>query len=139
MAINEKVCFAYKFRARFGAGFGSSRLQDKDSLMAMACQGAREEPEARPGGPGDLKIAWGGSSLGLLPLLDSPGLPSGSSWAPWQSIKLILLLTVLLKALSTVQKAKEVPAEPPMTMLANSAPSESTGSSEPQKAQIEPL
>ena len=34
-----------------------SRLQDKDSLMD--CQGALEEPEGRPGGPGNLKTARG--------------------------------------------------------------------------------
>ena len=63
-----------------------SGLQDMDSLMD--CQGAQEEPERRPGGLGrglggdPLPAVWRSSGL--------PGLPSGSSWAPWQPIKISL-------------------------------------------------
>ena len=71
----------------------------------MDCQGAEEEPEGRPGGPGVLETARGGLGLGLghdlgpglglglgsplalLPLT-GPDLPSGASWGTWQSIKL---------------------------------------------------
>ena len=60
----------------------------KDSLLD--CQGAQDEQEGRPGGQGDLKTARGITpSFGLL-LPGPPGLPSGSSWASLQSIKLSL-------------------------------------------------
>ena len=43
----------------------------------MDCQGAQDEPEGRPGGPGDLKkqLGWV-PPLALLPLPGPPGLPS---------------------------------------------------------------
>ena len=44
----------------------------------MDCQGAQQEPEGRPEGPGDLKLA-GGSPLALLHLPAPPGLSYGSS------------------------------------------------------------
>ena len=54
----------------------------------MDCQGVQEEPEGRPGGPGDLETARGGSplfypSLVLLAfLLAIPGLPGNPSSYP---------------------------------------------------------
>ena len=44
----------------------------------MDSQGAQEEPEGRPGGPGDLEKARG-APLALVPLPGPPGLPPGSS------------------------------------------------------------
>ena len=44
-------------------------------------QGAREEPEGMPGGPGDLQTARGGGSLAVLCFRVRPGLPPGSSLA----------------------------------------------------------
>ena len=67
----------FKALKRLTAGF-----KIKNSFMD--CQGAKEEPEGRLGEPGDLKSARGGPPA-LSPLPGSPGLHSGSSWAPWNS------------------------------------------------------
>jgi len=43
--------------------------------MPLNCQGSQEEPEGRPGGPGDLKTAQGGLGVTL-----SPFTSLSSSW-----------------------------------------------------------
>ena len=78
-----------------------TRLQDKDSLMD--CQGAQEEPEGRPGGPGNLKTATR-SQLTLSPL-PSPSWPS--LWlflGPTVIHPAIHLQTIDLKSLRYVTK-----------------------------------
>ena len=55
----------------------------------MDCQGAQEEPERRPRGTVKGARARGPPCWLKVPG-PPPGLPSGSSWAPWQSIKLSL-------------------------------------------------
>ena len=57
----------------------SKKRIEEYKLVSWIVREPREEPEGRPGGPGELKTARGGSPLALLSLPGPPGLPSGSS------------------------------------------------------------
>ena len=62
----------------------------------MDCLVAQEEPEGRPGGPGDVKTARE-DLLALLPLHGPLGLPSGSSFGSLATHSAILILKPALK------------------------------------------